>query len=166
MTEGFDKVVAKLNELLVQMGKVPSALAAIQPIPAPWANWGNPPDIPNGDGSGAFAAAGGLVTGSGVRYLAGGGRVLRWPSQGTDTVPAMLTEGEGVITRKGMAGLGPGGLAAINSGQGLGGGNVSVDLSGLQDEVAGLRQDLADSQQQLPKLVRDAVLLAPSRRVA
>lgn len=61
MTEGFDKVVAKLNELLVQMGKVPSALAAIQPIPAPWANWGSPPGLPDyGDGAAIPMASGGM----------------------------------------------------------------------------------------------------------
>lgn len=61
MTEGFDKVVAKLNELLVQIGKVPDALGNIKPVPAPWSDWGAPPSL--GDGGGAIPipmASGGI----------------------------------------------------------------------------------------------------------
>jgi hypothetical protein len=39
------------------------------------------------------------------------------PPQPSDTVPMMLTPGEGVVTTKGMSMLGPSGLAAINAGQ-------------------------------------------------
>jgi hypothetical protein len=86
-------------------------------------------DIDNttrGGGDTAYASRGGLVTTTGVQYLAGGGRVLPWPSRGSDTVPAMLTPGEGVVSRRGMASLGKAGLAAINRGGGAGGGGVAI----------------------------------------
>jgi hypothetical protein len=67
-------------------------------------------------GPGAY---GGLVTPTGIRRYAMGGLV--------DTVPAMLAPGEGVLTRAAMAGLGVGGLAALNSGAGLG--NLTITPS-------------------------------------
>ncbi len=86
-------------------------------------------DIDNrtqGGGDTAYASRGGMVTSGGVQYLAGGGKVLSWPSRGTDTVPAMLTPGEGIVSRRGMASLGRSGLAAINRGGGWDSGGVSV----------------------------------------
>lgn len=63
------------------------------------------------------AAHGGYVTDGGIQYLAGGGvaRVLGFRPRGTDTVPAMLTPGEGVLSRRGMAALG-----ALNRGDSVG----------------------------------------------
>jgi hypothetical protein len=85
-------------------------------------------------GSGEYYAQGGVV------YAAGG-----WPkAKGTDTVPAMLTPGEGVLSRRGMATLG-----ALNQGRtgGSGGGvSVTVDLRGatvLEDDPA-LARRLSD----------------------
>ena len=46
----------------------------------------------------SYASTGGLVTASGVQYLAGGGNVLPFEPRGTDTVPAMLTPGERVLS--------------------------------------------------------------------
>jgi len=48
---------------------------------------GDPPD---------YAARGGLVTAQGVRYLAAGGPLFQ--PRGTDTIPAMLTPGERVLS--------------------------------------------------------------------
>lgn len=99
--------------------------------------------IGGGNGSGAggrdseYAALGGLVTSSGVRYLASGGsvrgKVLRFAPRGTDTVPAMLTPGEGVVNTLGMSRLGTAGLGSLNRGQGAatgtdGGGTMTVQL--------------------------------------
>lgn len=53
-----------------------------------------------------YAARGGYVTASGVQYFGPGGVVLPFRPRGTDTVPAMLTPGEGVLSRRGMAALG------------------------------------------------------------
>ena len=55
---------------------------------------------------GLHFAQGGVVP----RYMASGGPV------GTDTVPAWLTPGEGVVTTQGMSALGAGGLSALNNG--------------------------------------------------
>jgi hypothetical protein len=63
-----------------------------------------------------YAARGGLVTGSGIQYLGGGGTVLPFVPRGSDVVPAMLTPGEGVVNTTGMGILGRGGLRALNSG--------------------------------------------------
>jgi len=61
---------------------------------------------------------GGLFAGGGVvpKHLAVGG-----PS-GTDTIPAWLTPGEGVVSRQGMMALGEDGLALLNGGWAAGGG--------------------------------------------
>jgi hypothetical protein len=80
------------------------------------------PSPPGSDGNngGEYRAHGGVI------YAANG-----WPRpRGTDTIPAMLTPGEGVLSRRGMAMLG-----ALNSGRpGLGGGGsgvaVTVNLQG------------------------------------
>lgn len=48
-----------------------------------------------------YAARGGLVTAFGIQHFAGGGEVLampEWDTRGTDTVPAMLTPNELVMT--------------------------------------------------------------------
>ncbi len=44
-------------------------------------------------------ATGGVVTPDGIQHFEGGGRVLPFLAQGTDTVPAMLTPGEWVLNR-------------------------------------------------------------------
>ena len=67
--------------------------------------------------------------------FATGGVVKRPPwiaPSGGDVVPAMLTEGEGVVTTKGMAAIGgEPGLAAINSGAG------GADVVGAIDQLGG-----------------------------
>jgi hypothetical protein len=49
-------------------------------------------------GKPTYASTGGEISSTGVRYLAGGGDVIPFPSRGTDTVPAMLTPGERVLS--------------------------------------------------------------------
>ncbi len=124
----FDKIIAKLQELI---DKIAISASNINNLPSKKTVEivtihtdvnGN-----DGDGGGpAMAARGGIVTSGGVQYLAGGGRVLAWPSRGSDTVPAMLTPGEGIVSRRGMASLGKSGLSAINRGGGWGGEGVSI----------------------------------------
>lgn len=65
-------------------------------------------------GHGAY---GGLVVPSGIRRYQFGGQVANGP----DTVPAMLSVGEGVLNRTAMSGLGVGGLNALNGGGDTGG---------------------------------------------
>jgi len=78
-----------------------------------------------GGGSPDGAAGGGYVTSRGIRYLSGGGVLMpvNWRARGSDTVPAMLTPGEGVLSRKGMAMLG-----ALNRGEG-GGNTFHITIS-------------------------------------
>jgi hypothetical protein len=58
-------------------------------------------------------AAGGLV----APLYAAAGMLVPFRAQGTDTVPAMLTPGEGVLTRAAMASIGgEAGLRAFNTG--------------------------------------------------
>lgn len=73
-----------------------------------------------------------------------------------DTVPAMLTPGEGVVNRQGMAALGTDNLQALNRGEGLSGG---VEL--LERLCAG--QDAL--RQELVNLVR-TMLVTPDAGVA
>lgn len=82
--------------------------------------------------------------GSRRRDLAGGGRVLRFRSRGSDTVPAMLTPGELVLNRSQAK--------AYASGQG-----ASRSESGQTDAILA---ELADPRRNLPRQIRDAVLLA------
>jgi hypothetical protein len=90
-------------------------------------------NMPSANG-GEYYAQGGVV------YAAGG-----WPRpRGTDTVPAMLTPGEGVLSRRGMAALG-----ALNHGRPGGGGSgisVTVDLRGatVLEENPALARRLSD----------------------
>jgi hypothetical protein len=75
-------------------------------------------------------------------------------------VPAMLTPGEGVVSRRGMKSLGKDGLAALNAGGAAGG--ESYDMSGVEDRIDGLRSDIV---RLLPKMIRDALLLSNQRAV-
>jgi uncharacterized protein YukE len=97
---------------------------------------------------GLLFAAGGLVE---PRYLAGGG------GAGTDTVPAMLTPGEGVLSRVGMSALDRlnSGMASMGRSGGirLEKGAVVIDARGAQFTDDRALEVLADKvQQQLAKL--------------
>jgi len=103
----------------------------------------------------ATAMHGGLVTDSGVQYLATGGTV-RGYAQGTDTVPAMLTPGEAVLTTRAVGTLGTSAISRLNNG-----GSMSND--DVISELRLLRKQQAASDRQLPLLValsvRDAMQL-------
>jgi hypothetical protein len=97
--------------------------------PGPPPGWTDPdtghtpdPSSPSG------AASGGYVSHYGIQRFGLGGWVR---PMGTDTVPAMLTPGEGVLSRRGMANL-----SALNSGRGFGGG------SGAQTIVVQVGDDI------------------------
>src|SRR5688500_17561399 len=68
----------------------------------------DPPEAPRPEG---------YATGGVVKYLARGGFGDRWRPRGTDTVPAMLTPGEGVLNVAAMNRLGTSALEALNSGR-------------------------------------------------
>lgn len=91
-----------------------------------------PPDVPGPTG----ASTGGFVTSMGIQHFAAGGRVGAFKSRGTDTVPAMLTPGEVVLTSAQQAAI----SASLSA--------VVPDLSGptkflqmLRDQLAGLPAD-------------------------
>jgi hypothetical protein len=77
-----------VKELVDQLAnKLPAAINNLPPIPGATA------------GTPSYGATGGLVTPQGIQRLAGGGRVLPfYAARGTDTVPAMLTPGEQVLS--------------------------------------------------------------------
>ncbi len=92
-----------------------------KPEPAPY----TPPPLEPGDTGRRFAsggvvpemaAVGGLIH---PQYAATGkriARILSFTPKGTDTVPAMLTPGEGVLNTRAMQMVGSDGLAALNQG--------------------------------------------------
>lgn len=61
--------------------------------------------------------------------FANGGRVLAFRPVGTDTVPAMLTPNEGIVSVAGMSRIGKSGLDAINSGGSLGGDTYHIQVT-------------------------------------
>ena len=89
----------------------------------------------SGDGDPSYASRGGFVTSRGVEYFGDGGFVPR----GTDTVRAMLTPGEAVLTREATLMLGPDLIRSLNAGRtagsgralpsGLAGGGVYVTVN-------------------------------------
>lgn len=111
----MDRVVVVLESMATFMGvtlpaaadvgarRISDSFGQIQPdIPEPWASWDEPPEIivpvtfettNEIPGTGGNYAQGGVVQ---VQYLASGG--LPFVPKGTDTVPAMLTPGERVLT--------------------------------------------------------------------
>lgn len=101
-TEEMVKKLGELVEILTGQGGVVDGVnritEAANRIPTnPFQNW----EVPNPGGGAAiaFAAHGGLVKERGlvVQHLAAGGNVLPF-RRGTDSVPAMLTPGEIVLT--------------------------------------------------------------------
>jgi hypothetical protein len=76
-----------------------------------------------------------------VQHFAGGGNVLPFKPRGTDTVPAMLTPGETVRTAKQET--------ALDTGQAM-----------LAEKLDELNRRMAERDRSLPKMIRDAILLA------
>jgi hypothetical protein len=167
-SETLDK---KFSSLIDTINKLTDAISrglgtAISNIPDKTVHIGFAVDpVPDlgisGGESNNYAASGGYVGENGVQYLAGGGRVLGWKPRGSDTVPAMLTPGEGVVNKRGMASLGKSGLAAINRGGGWSdGGSVSVvNQFSIAADI-----DSPASRERFRKAVDDATMAALSRQ--
>lgn len=83
--------------------------------------YGEPEPFGGADG----AATGGYVRQYGIQYLAGGGLVSFRP-RGSDTVPAMLTPGEGILSRRGMRAL-----AELNRGESGGGDRIVIEKGAI-----------------------------------
>lgn len=98
------------------------------------------------------ASTGGFVSATGIQHFAGGGTVLNFRARGSDTVPAMLTPGETVLT--------PAQLARVMRG---GGGEHTAALVAAMDrmEASQRRRDVF-----LKEIIEKAVKSAVQRRVA
>jgi len=132
-----NSITGALQQGIDQMGDVAKRSAIRVPVSL------DMPDIPDigyhPQGTSVEGAArGGYVTDTGVQYLAGGGmtmgRILGFRPRGTDTVPAMLTPGEGVLSRRGMSALG-----ALNRGESVGSIHIekgAIIVNGADDPEA------------------------------
>lgn len=106
MTEGFQKVVDKLQELLDRIGGVGSAINKIPEdvIVHVGFDVDQPPDITAflpGDQFSNFVptgATGGMVSSTGIQQFATGGIVRPFTPRGQDSVLALLSPGEMVLT--------------------------------------------------------------------
>jgi len=105
-----------------------------------------------------YASRGGLVTATGIQYLGMGGNVLPFMPRGTDTVPAMLTPGERVLSVKETR--------AYNAG--AGGRRVDFDTKRLERKLDQLGAQLANEQRRAPErtaiAIRDALNQQGRRR--
>lgn len=116
MTEGFQKVVDKLQELIAKIPDLAASFANIPAVTIPvtysYPQGGPDTQFPSIPG----ASTGGIVTTTGIQHFAGGGKVLPFPSIGSDTVPAMLTPGEMVLNTSQQKRLldGSGGAVVVN----------------------------------------------------
>jgi hypothetical protein len=94
MTQGFDRVVTALEKVLKALGWVDDAVGGLSTHPIHI-----PIDFPMPRSIEAdVAAMGARVTAAGLVYAAEGAKILRFMPRGTDTVPAMLTPGERVLS--------------------------------------------------------------------
>ena len=91
---------------------------------------------PVGSGlTGALGHAGGFVTQNRIQRFHSGGEI-----------PAILQSGEGVVSRRGMSGLGREGLEKINRGEGAGGSRITNIWNINTIDAKSFRQYLAENQ--------------------
>lgn len=137
MTQGFDRVVMKLDELIKRLQGAGTAISNLPAVDVPV-------NIPNIEEA-LRSRFGGLRLNSifGAEPMASGGA-------GTVTKPTLFMAGE----------AGPEQFAFSGAGKSFSGG----DTKALQAEVAGLREDLARQQRDLPRALKiamqDALALA------
>jgi hypothetical protein len=152
LTKQIEGLIQSLNRMVeaIERGLNP-ALKNIPHPPAPWADWGAPPTVPNGgffggggsDDSASYGSTGGVVTPDGIQYRASGGMI--WPRRGSDTVPAMLTPGERVLNVRENK--------AYEAG-------ATMNTAAMEGKLDELRAELANQRRSLPRAIRDAMLLA------
>jgi hypothetical protein len=99
LSTGVDNLVLAIQKLIDKLSTdLPNAINNLPKLPA------FPTSAGGSDTSNPYGSTGGVVTPMGIQHFAGGGMVL--PFRGTDTVPAMLTPGEVVLTKAQQAGMG------------------------------------------------------------
>jgi hypothetical protein len=154
LSAAVDRLIEKLQELIDKFIAVGNTQVPPVHIPTIYDD-----PIYHGPSDQGYAA-GGVV--QAAQYAAAGARILSFPGgpRGTDTVPAWLTPGEGVINTAGMRRLGTGGLAAINRGAPTGP-SVVVSMTEVTAELKAMRAEAARRDamfsQQLARVVRDEV---------
>jgi hypothetical protein len=154
MTQGFQKVVDKLTELINKISATTGAINAIPnsktiSIETVYSTVGAPSSDQVQDVSGA--SAGGYVTDYGIQHFGGGGVVLPFRPMGTDTVPAMLTPGEMVLTKRQQR-------AVFGSGSA-----PTIDMSefkAMRNELQSLRAEQSAAARRLPTQLGAAVTSA------
>ncbi len=108
MTQGFDKIAAKLDILIQKLSL--GLTSAIKDIPDistdATVNVHYNLDSINAPDGLSFGSTGGFVDAFGIQAFGAGGVVMPFMSRGTDTVPAMLTPGEVVLTASQARGIG------------------------------------------------------------
>lgn len=124
--------------------------------PASSPDYNNPDNAPPPEGS----WRGSFVRPWGLQYLAAGGLAAALATgafipRGSDTIPAMLTPGEGVVNTLGMSHLGIDGLRSLNHGEPLATGGT--DTSRMEAQLAAVQQELREHTAELTS-IRDAVL--------
>jgi hypothetical protein len=148
LTDKFQKIIDRIDKLVlaIERGLAP----AIQNIPVPkpidvpvtfTGRW-NIPEMPR------WGEAKGFALGGRVQALASGGRVLPFLSRGSDTVPAMLTPGERVLTVQ---------ETQAYEATGTGGGHNAAIVSVLNQLRADAARREATAEQRLARVVRDEV---------
>jgi len=144
----FDKIIAKLQELIDKIGGTIGRIGDIPRNVDVDINYRD--NRPNRDENN-FAAQGGLVTRNGILHASRGARLLPFLPRGTDTVPAMLTPGERVLTVRETQAYEAGGTTLVQRG---------MSTAVLEHKLDQLRAELATDRRLLPKALRDAILLA------
>ena len=163
--QGVDRIIQKFDQLMERLGLVPKKIAEIPTSRDIDVNVRYHDDPRTFDGE--YAARGGFVRRTGIQYLAEGGTVLPFTPRGTDSVPAMLTPGEGVVNTTGMDVLGREGLRALNHGRRgevVDMGAVRAELQAVRTELANQRREAAAQARRMPEQLaiatRDALIQA------
>lgn len=152
ITDAIHTVLDAMSDLIGQISNLTASIAAatasrtmtvtaqyVDPGPPP--GFGDPTRGRGGSSDAPEAWFGGGVTASGIQRFASGG-LVGGVGEG-DTVPAMLTPGEGVLSRRGMQAL-----AKLNHG-----GSVGADPA-LREEMRAMRHEFAQAARALRDLPR------------
>jgi len=94
----IDTLISRIGDLIDTLLGIPKVEIAPKIVMPPKPDWSDYQAPGYGSTPDNYASEGGRVTAHGIQYFAGGGNVLRFRPRGLDTVPAMLTPGERVLS--------------------------------------------------------------------
>lgn len=148
-------VIDKLQELVDKIGAMAQSIAAATQSRTVNTHFTYTYDQFNPPGDGEGVATGGGIGASGrVQRFARGGTVGGM-GEG-DSVPAMLTPGEGVLSRKGMQAL-----SKLNGGGGVGADPaLRNEMRAMREEFADVARGLRDMPRSIQKAVANGLLFA------